>query len=156
MNAVLLLYSKTCIKRQKIGFQDPLSLNAGQKYCRMLLGEPLEHSAILSTFIKLPFVIKTFVLSIFECPFYTGFSVCVSLLAYDLISLPRGAMGWFVICNCGIMVKQTRFTRKKYRPPDMVRNCFNYLSNKTYVVGAQKDRLRETVLLSTQNSGFNR
>ena len=30
-----------------------------------------EHSAILSTFIKLP----TFVLSIFERPFYTGFTV---------------------------------------------------------------------------------
>ena len=35
----------------------PLSLNAGQTYCRMLQGE---HSAILSTVIKLPFVIKTF------------------------------------------------------------------------------------------------
>ena len=34
-----------------------------------------EHSAILSTFIKLPFVIKSFVLSIFEGPFYTGFTV---------------------------------------------------------------------------------
>ena len=34
-----------------------------------------EHSAILSTFIKLAFVIKTFVLSIFEWPFYTGFTV---------------------------------------------------------------------------------
>ena len=33
------------------------------------------HSAILSTFIKLPFIIKTFVLSIFEWPFYTGFTV---------------------------------------------------------------------------------
>ena len=49
----------TCVKRQlserqKIGFQDQLSLDAGQKYCRMLQGE---HSAILSTFIKLPFVI---------------------------------------------------------------------------------------------------
>ena len=31
-------------KRQKIGFQDQLSLNADQKYCRMLRGE---HSAIL-------------------------------------------------------------------------------------------------------------
>ena len=48
-------------KRQKSGFQDRLLLNAGQKYCRMLQGE---HSAILSTFIKLPFVTKTFVLSI--------------------------------------------------------------------------------------------
>ena len=32
----------------------------------------VEHSAILSTFIKLPFVIKIFVLSFFEWPFYTG------------------------------------------------------------------------------------
>ena len=45
-------------RRPKIGFQDQLSLNAGQKYCRML---PLEHSAILSTLIKLPVVFKTFV-----------------------------------------------------------------------------------------------
>ena len=34
-----------------------------------------EHSAILSTFIKLPFVIKIFVVSIFDWPFYTGFTV---------------------------------------------------------------------------------
>ena len=33
------------------------------------------HSAILSTFIKLPFVIETYVLSFFEWPFYTGFTV---------------------------------------------------------------------------------
>ena len=71
------IYSKTSVKwplskRPKIGFQDRLSLNAGQKYCRML---PLEHSAILLTFIKLSFVIKTFVLSIFEWPFYTDFTV---------------------------------------------------------------------------------
>ena len=66
---VLKLYSKTCVnqplsKRPIIGFQDELSLNAGQKYCRML-----------STFIKLPFVIKIFVLSVFEWQFYTGFTV---------------------------------------------------------------------------------
>ena len=47
-------YSKTGVKRPlskrlKIGFQDQLWLNAGQKYCRML---PLEHSAMLSTFIR--------------------------------------------------------------------------------------------------------
>ena len=70
-------YSKTCVKwplskRPKIGFQDQLSLDVGQNYCRMLQGE---HSAILSTFIKLPFVIKIYVLSIFEWPFYTGFTV---------------------------------------------------------------------------------
>ena len=36
---------------------------------------PRDHSAILSTFIKLPFVLKTFVLSIFEWPLKTGFTV---------------------------------------------------------------------------------
>ena len=56
----------------KIGFQDCLSPNAGHKYCRMLQEE---HSAILLTFIKLPFVIKTLVLSIFEWPLKTGFTV---------------------------------------------------------------------------------
>ena len=71
------LYSKTCVKQQlskrpQIGFQDQLSLNAGQKYCRMLQAE---HSAILSTFIKLFFVIKIFTLPIFEWLFYTGFTV---------------------------------------------------------------------------------
>ena len=34
-----------------------------------------EHYAILSTFIKLPFANKIFILSIFEWPFYTGFTV---------------------------------------------------------------------------------
>ena len=70
-------YSKTCLKRSlskipKIGFEYLLSLNAGQMYCRMLQGE---HSAILSTFIKLPFVIEIFVLSVFEWPLKTGFTV---------------------------------------------------------------------------------
>ena len=34
-----------------------------------------EHSAILLTFIKLPFVFKTLVLSIIEWPLKTGFTV---------------------------------------------------------------------------------
>ena len=42
-------------RRPNMGFQDQLSLNAGQKHCRML---QWEYSAILSTFIKLPFVSK--------------------------------------------------------------------------------------------------
>ena len=62
-------------RRPKIGFQDRFSLNAGQKYCRMRHGE---HSALLLTFIKLPFAINnTFVLSIFEWPLNTGFTVVV-------------------------------------------------------------------------------
>ena len=79
-------YSETCLKRPhkkktKIGFQDRLLLNAGQKYCRMLQGEG-EHSTILLTFNKLhaPFVIKIFVLSIFEQPLKTGFTVSGYLL----------------------------------------------------------------------------
>ena len=63
----------------KIGFQYQLLLNADQKYCRMLQGE---HSAILSTFIKLPFSIKTFVLSIFKWPLKTGFTVSVKPVGY--------------------------------------------------------------------------
>ena len=71
------IYSKTCLKRplskrQKISFQDQILPNAGQKYCRMLQGE---HSAILLTFIKLPFVIKIFVSSSFEWPLKTGYTV---------------------------------------------------------------------------------
>ena len=52
---------------------------------RVLQNALLEHSAILLTFIKLPFVFKTFVLSSFEWPLKTGFTV-VSLLPnrYDL------------------------------------------------------------------------
>ena len=83
---------KPCVKlllskRQKIGFQDRLSLNAGQKYCRMLQGE---HSAMLSTFIKLPFVITIFILSIFEWPFYTGFTELLIILplSYLQVFLP--------------------------------------------------------------------
>ena len=43
-----------------------------------------EHSAILSTFIKLPFVIKIFVLSSFEWPLKTGFTVFVFLQVFGL------------------------------------------------------------------------
>ena len=76
LSTEFLKYSKPCVKRPlskrpKIGIQDQLSLDAGQKYCRMLQGE---HSAILSTFVKLPFAIKIFILSIFEWPFYTSFT----------------------------------------------------------------------------------
>ena len=84
------MYSKTCVKRPpskipQIGFQYQLLLNAGQKYCRMLQGE---HSAILLTFIKLPFVIKIFVLSICEWSFYTGITVICSSRSLSTIFPP--------------------------------------------------------------------
>ena len=50
--------------------QEQLSLNAGQKYCRIL---QWEHSAMLLPLIKISIVNKIFVLSIFEWQFYTGF-----------------------------------------------------------------------------------
>ena len=75
------MFSKTCLKQSvitntKIGFQDRLSLNTGQSIAECSLGALqnalLENSAILFTFIKLPF--KTFVLSIFEWPLKTCFT----------------------------------------------------------------------------------
>ena len=61
-----------------------------------------EHSAILSTFIKLPFVINIFVLSIFEWPLKTGFTVyLITLMSHVSIeqnsvdpdqSAPAGAV----------------------------------------------------------------
>ena len=42
-----------------------------------------EHFAILLTFLKLPFVIKIFVLSIFEWLFYTGFAVFIWVSSSD-------------------------------------------------------------------------
>ena len=59
-------YSKTCVKlqlskRPKICFSRPIIAE-----CRSeVLQNAPRHSAILLTFIKLPFVIKIFVLSIF-------------------------------------------------------------------------------------------
>ena len=78
------VYSSHSKRRPKIGFQDRLhvSLNAGQKYCRMLQGE---HSAILSTFIKLPLILS--LRSLF-CLFLSGYSTnadsnsSLSLLAF--------------------------------------------------------------------------
>ena len=60
-------------RRPKIGFQDQFLVNAAQKYFRMIQGE---HSAILSNFIKLLLVFKTFFLTIFEWLLKTGFTVC--------------------------------------------------------------------------------
>ena len=43
-----------------------------------------KHSAILLTFIKLPFVTIIFVLAIFEWPLKTGFTVNVKLSIFNL------------------------------------------------------------------------
>ena len=69
-------YSISCVKRPlskrpKIGFQNQLN-----RLMQVKSIAECSHSAILSTFIKLQFVVKIFVLSIFEWPFYTGFTIC--------------------------------------------------------------------------------
>ena len=68
------------LKKTEKWFRDQLSLNADQKYCRMHQGV---HSAILLTFIRLPFVIKIFVLSFFEWLFYTCFTVLMLFTCFS-------------------------------------------------------------------------
>ena len=87
------LYSKTCLKRP-LKKEDLLSLNAGQKNCRMLQGE---HSAILLTFIKLPFVIQIFVLSFFEWLLKTGFTVLTTYMYFLCCGVRRIAVRWIFI-----------------------------------------------------------
>ena len=72
---------RTLSKRLKTRFQDQLSPNAGQKYCRMLQGE---HSSILWTFIKLTFVIKILDLSFFEHPLKTDFTITKKTYTCDI------------------------------------------------------------------------
>ena len=62
------------LKKTKKWFQDQLWINAGQE----------EHSAKLSTFIKLPFAIVIFVLSIFEWLFKRGLTVPFLSIAIEL------------------------------------------------------------------------
>ena len=64
---------------------------------------PLEHSAIHLTFIKLQFVIKIFVLSILEWPFYTGFTVYLLDLFVSGCSLASQALGLVGLLFCGFM-----------------------------------------------------
>ena len=79
-NQILCSYSKTCVKctvtskkKRKFVFKTNYRLMQVKSInCRMHQGD---HSAILSTFIKLPFAIKIRVLCNFEWLFYTGFTV---------------------------------------------------------------------------------
>ena len=74
-------YSKTCVKlplakRPKKVFKTNYHLMQVKSIAEW------EDSAILLPFIKLPVVIKIFVLSIFEWPFYTGFPVLAILATF--------------------------------------------------------------------------
>ena len=61
---------------------------SGHSERRPKIGFQGEHSAILLTCIKLPFVFKTFVLSIFEWPLKTGLTVYDVVLQAHLSSYP--------------------------------------------------------------------
>ena len=54
----------------------------------------VEHSAIHSTIIKLPFVIKIFVLFNFERPFDAGFTVYINICRENVV----GASLVFMVC----------------------------------------------------------
>ena len=87
--------SKTCVKqllskRPKIGFQDQLSLNAGQKYCRMLQGEQHTQQYFRPS-LSYNFSLRFFFVY-FEWQFYAGFTVCTCFslaLAYINIIYAR-------------------------------------------------------------------
>ena len=121
LNTVKPVYKTETLKRPKIGFQDQLSLNAGQVYFRIFLGYanisnivlgmhklPIfllqgENSTILSTFLKIPFVIKIFVLSFLSGHLYTGLTVplILYLCGYALLdNYSLGAVSWL----CGGVV----------------------------------------------------
>ena len=68
-NTVKPVLSGQSKKEQKIVF----NTNNCLMQAKALQNAPREHSAIHSTFIKLPFAFKTLVLSIFEWPLKTGF-----------------------------------------------------------------------------------
>ena len=54
-------------------------------------------------------------------------------------------------CTC-MLIKNSNLDDYVHRPPDKIAELkiiFSYLLTKTYVVGPQKNRLDETVLLST-------
>ena len=70
------IYSKTCVIGHSQKDKTNYRLMQVKSIAECSKGE---HSAKLLTFTKLPFVIKIFVWSIFEWPFYTGFTTFLIL-----------------------------------------------------------------------------
>ena len=76
-----------------------------------------EHSAIHLTFIKLPVVIKIFVLSIFKWPFYTGFTLMhltingkCSKIVYTFLILFASKL---LVIRAGIHKRLVRITNRQ-------------------------------------------
>ena len=53
------------------------------------------------------------------------------------------------------LISEDMCNSQDHRKECVTENYFSYFSTKTYVVGTQKNRLDETILLSTQNTCFN-
>ena len=80
LNTFQCIWPQVCLsghskRRPKLGFKTEYCLLQVKSIAECSPSEYSkgDHSAILLTFIKLPFVIKSFVLSIFEWPLKTGF-----------------------------------------------------------------------------------
>ena len=85
-----------------------------------------EHSAILSTFMKLPFVIEIFVLSIFEWPLKTGFTVvCVAEKAG--LSLTSGEFFCLGPYNRGIKITSFFYLHESMH---LINTTFNIFKEK--------------------------
>ena len=103
------MYSKACVqrplsKRPQFGFKNQISLNAGQNYCRMLQGE---HSATLLTFIKQPFVLKIFALSIWVAVLHRFYCRWKSWAKSGPLALLNMSAWVFIgtLCTFGIRTK---------------------------------------------------
>ena len=66
-------------------------------FCRIMLQG--EHSAILLTFIKLPFIIKRCVLSILEWPFKTGFTIQAFIIWNGYHDIPHRVNMISILCQ---------------------------------------------------------
>ena len=106
-----------------------------------------EHSAILSTFIKLSFVIKAFVLSIFEWPFYKGFTVLLQIVKTQLkCRIMRQFTRVYTVCKGKKMGKlypdtldiyNGPFQRYYVNPITNIQEFINFLRLK-FIVSIQK------------------
>ena len=117
-----------------------------------------EHSAKLSTSIKLPFSIKTLVLSIFKWPLKTGFTVCINSLR---------AVFFFhaFVVDCWLFSKMT-FSKNSFRNtirvskgwdpdqdrhsvgPDLGPNCLQRLSADNKVATSKDEFISEMFLFA--------
>ena len=109
-----------------------------------------------SSFLAVPLSAPTICASVLKDPLYDGRSLDSkeSFKAFELASsfFVSVTRGW-----TGLTVLSSICKTCELRPSEwVIENNFSHFSIKTYVVGTQKNRLNETVLLSTQNTCLNR